>query len=645
MQFFRLVKNIIFIAVYLMLATGGFYACASMGSPSGGDYDIESPRIISSKPLPNSIKFKGNKIELQFNEYISIEKPSEKVITTPPQQKTPVIKAIGRKITVELKDTLIPNTTYTFDFTDGIVDNNEKNPIEGFTFAFSTGDIVDSLVISGILLNAENLEPMPNTMVGLHTDLADSAFTRLPFLRTSQTNDKGHFWIRNVAPDSYHVFALSDMNRDFKFDQPGEAIAFNDSLFIPSFEPATRMDTIWKDSLTVDTIMEIHYTRFTPDNVKLFLFKEDFEPQYFSKSERPNERQFILNFNSAKVLPPDIYLLEDEPEKEWYHIEYAPDKKKLTYWITDSLVYKRDTLKIEMNYLADDSLNNLAPHTDTLQLILRKKEAPKKEKGKDKEENPEFLEINISPSGMIEVYDTLKITFSEPVLALDTDNILIQQKVDTLWEKQNFPIVRDSLNPRNFYVIKLWPYGQEYQVKIDSATIYSIYGKWNDSIEVKFKTPSEEEYGQLYVTITGMEASGFGQLLDGSEKIVKTSALYDGELIFEDIKPGKYYLRYIDDTNGNGKWDTGNYAKNRQPERVYYYPSSFEIKKFWSIEQTWNVTELPVEKQKPLEITKNKPAVKQSRRDEQNANQRNSNTTRGTSSGSGIPGIQGMPKF
>jgi uncharacterized protein (DUF2141 family) len=642
MQILRLIKNTVFLAVYLLLMVCGFYACASMGGPEGGRYDVEPPRFINSKPAPNSIEFKGNKIEIQFNEYIAIEKPTEKVIITPPQKKAPVTKAVGRKITVELKDSLIPNTTYTFDFTDGIVDNNEKNPIEGFTFAFSTGDVVDSLVISGILLNAANLEPMPNTMVGLHADLSDSAFTKLPFLRTSQTNDRGRFWIRNVAPGSYHVFALSDMNRDFKFDQPGEAIAFSDSLFIPSFEPAVRMDTIWKDTLTVDTVREISYTRFTPDNITLFLFNEDFEPQYFSKAERPNEKQFILNFNSGKTPSPDLYLLEEAPENDWYSLEYSPDKKILTYWLTDSLVYKRDTLKIEMNYLANDTLNNLVPHTDTLQLILRKREAPKKEK--EKEEKPEILEVKISPSGNMEVYDTLKITFSEPILALDTNTIVIEQKVDTLWERRNFPFVRDSLNPRNFYVTNLWPYAQEYQVRIDSAAIYSIYGKCNDSINIKFRTPSEEEYGRLYIKIQGIEGAGFGQLLDGSERIVKESALYEGELIFEDIKPGKYYVRYIDDSNGNGIWDTGNYAGKRQPESVYYFPSFFEVKKFWETEHTWNVTEVPVEKQKPLEITKNKPVEKQPRRNEKDANQKNSNTTRGTS-GRGMSGMPGMPGF
>ena len=637
MQFFHSIKNIVFISLYLSLVVCAFYACGSIGNPSGGDYDIEPPKLIGSNPTPNTINFTGNKIELLFDEFISIEKQSEKVVITPPQLKAPIIRAVGRKISVELKDSLIFNTTYTLDFTDGIVDNNEKNAIEGFTFAFSTGDVIDTLVISGTLLNAENLEPMKNIMVGLHTDLSDSAFTSLPFIRTSQTNDRGKFWIRNIAPGTYRLFALNDVNRDFKFDQPAEEIAFDTTLIVPSFEPAIRQDTIWKDSLTVDTIKEIHYNRFTPDDITLFLFKETFALQYFSKGERLNDRQFTLSFNSGETLPPEIRLLDEEPENDWYMLEFSPDEKSLTYWITDSLVYKRDTLRIEMNYLADDSLNNLVSMTDTLQLYLRKKEVPKKE-----EEKREVLGVNITPSGTMDVFDTLKITFPEPILPLDTSCIIFEHKVDTLWEKQNFTIIQDSLNPRIFYLGNKWSYDQEYQISIDSAAIYSVYSKWNDSINVKFKTPLEEEYGHLYVRIEGVEGAGFGQLLDASEQVVKKSSLEDGELAFENVKPGKYYLRYIEDSNENGKWDAGNYAAKRQAERVYYFHSFFEIRKFSEIEHSWNINEVAIEKQKPLEITKNKPVEKkQPRRDEQNTNRNGNSTNR-----SSAPGMQGrMPRF
>jgi uncharacterized protein (DUF2141 family) len=615
-------------------------SCASVGSgPTGGEVDISPPVFVKSNPQPNAVRYDKNKIELTFDEYISIEKPSEKVIITPPQQKMPEIKALGKKITVELKDSLIANSTYTFDFTNGIVDNNEKNALEGFAFAFSTGDIIDSLMVSGILLNAENLEPMPNTVIGLHDNLNDTAFTSLPFKRTSMTNDRGQFKIRNVAPGTYKLYALSDMNRNYRFDQPNEAIAFHDSLIVPSFEPAIRMDTVRIDSLTIDTIKEVRYTRFTPDDLVLYLFNEKYSNQYLSKTERPNARQLVFHFGSDDGLPPTLRLFDDEPvdnvdnpENDWFIREYSPDKKDITYWITDSMVYKRDTIMLEADYLKSDSLMNLIPAADTLRFILRNKETPKKKDKKNDDEALEFLKVEINAKTLMEVTDTVRITFSEPLVDFGgKKKVQISQLVDSLWEDRDFPIVRDTLNPRVYYIDKLWPYGQTYRIHIDSAAIFSIYGLWNDSIDTQFKFNKEEDYGVLYVKISGNERTGFGELLDASDKVVRKAILKEDELAFEDLKPGKYYLRYIEDLNGNGVWDPGNYSQGLQPEKVYYYETFIDIRKYDEIEEPWNIKQIPVEKQKPLDITKNKPVAKETKRDRQNQqNQRQNNSNRPT---------------
>ena len=591
------------------------YSCASMGTPGGGPYDNTPPRILKTIPVANATRFEGNKVQLFFDEYITLKTPSEKVIITPPQKTQPVITAIGKKITVELKDTLIPNTTYTLDFTDGIEDNNEGNPLEGYTFAFATGDIIDSLMVSGWLLNAENLEPMPDVIVGIHSNLEDSAFTSLPFLRTTMTNDRGKFSIRNVAPGTYRLYALKDMNRNYKFDQKAEDIAFHDSLIVPSFEPAIRMDTVWKDSVTVDSIKEVHYTRFTPDDIILSLFNENSQTQYLSKTERPAKNQLAFHFNSSDSLPPKIFLMkEDDIEnirKNWYIPEFSPDKKDIIYWLTDSLLYKRDTIRVEADYWATDTLSKLAPVTDTLRFVWRK-EPPKKKNKKDKgNANTDFLKMDFSMNGQVNVFDTLKVTFSEPVEEFDPKKFRIQQKVDTLWEDRTFPMVRDTLNPRIFYINNDWSYGQEFQISVDSAVISDIYGKWNDSTTVKFKFKAQEEYVNIYMKVHGGKGAGFGELLNSSDKPVQTSSLDDGELAFEDLNPGKYFLRYIEDLNGNKKWDTGNFARGLQPEKVYYYPKAIDIpRKNTDFEGDWDITALPLYKQKPLEITKNKPVEK-----------------------------------
>ncbi|MCL2649976.1 MAG: Ig-like domain-containing protein [Candidatus Azobacteroides sp.] len=605
-------KEILFSTVIVCFVFCGLYACASLGSPGGGAYDVDPPRYVSSIPELHAVNYDKNKIEIIFDELITLKDVSEKVIITPPQIQNPIIRAQGNKIKVELRDSLLPNTTYTIDFTSAIVDNNEQNVLEGFSFAFSTGKTVDSLIISGRLLNAENLEPMPNILIGLHTNLNDSAFLTEPFKRTTKTNDKGEFWIRNVSPGTYRIFALNDLNRNYKFDQPGEAVAFNDSLIIPTFRHEIRMDTIWKDTLKLayDSIVEVPFTHFLPDDILLFLFQENFSRQYMTHPERTEPHKFTLPFNAPVTSLPKIDLLNIEPPEKWYIPEISDGGKTISYWISDSTVYQIDTLKLKVDYLKTDSLNLLSEVTDTLKLYQRgKKPVAKPKKGEI--EKSVFLDINISGNSSMDVFDTLRITFSEPLLNFDRNLIRIEEKVDTLWELRDFPILADSLNPRSFWVDKRWPYGKEYQITIDSAAFKSIYGKWSDKKQSKFKLKKEEDYGHLYVAIEDSDGiPGIGELLDASDKVVRRAILKDGELQFSNLKPGKYYLRYIVDVNGNGKWDIGNFKENRQPEPVFYYPGFFDIRQNWEIEHTWNIHEVPIEKQKPVELNKNKPQQK-----------------------------------
>ena len=329
-----------------VLLAGLFYSCANIGTPNGGPYDEAPPKYISSTPLPNQTDYKGKKIEILFDELIQLDKPSENVIITPPQIQMPVIRANGRKAVIELKDSLKENTTYTVDFTNSISDNNEKNVLENFSFAFSTGDVIDTLEVSGVLLNAENLEPMPGITIGLHSNLGDSAFQKLPFDRTSRTNDKGQFTIRNISPGSYHIFALNDVNRDYKFDQPGEEIAFLDSIIIPSFEYTSRQDTLWKDSLTIDTIRTIDYTRYFPDDIELRLFKEQFARQYMLKPERPDQKYFTLRFNApVDTVPMPVPLNVGVEDSSWVFVNKQAGGTQSNYLIADSLIYDLATLR------------------------------------------------------------------------------------------------------------------------------------------------------------------------------------------------------------------------------------------------------------------------------------------------------------
>lgn len=595
--------------LYGMLLLTVIYSCANIGSPNGGPYDETPPKFVSSTPVPNQINYTGKKIEILFDELIQIEKPSENVIITPPQMELPVIRSAGKKAVIELKDTLKPNTTYTIDFTNSISDNNEKNVFENFSFAFSTGDIIDTLEVSGVLLNAENLEPMPGITIGLHNNLEDSAFVKLPFVRTSRTNDKGQFTIRNITPGTYHIFALNDVNRDYKFDQPGEDIAFLDSVIVPSFELTTRQDTTWKDSLTIDTIRTVGYTRFFPDNIELRLFKEKFERQYMVKPERPDEKYFTLRFNTKLDTVPVPVPINFTPEDStWYFVQQTEGGTAVNYWLADSTVWKQDTLQVQVSYPKSDSLNILRPQTDTVQLVLRRRPAEKKKKKKKDEPDPiVFLGMQVDAPSSMDLFDTISVTFNEPVLDINKEMFFLDQKIDTVWNTIDFDFFPDSTNSLNYFIRRPWKYGEEYRIEVDSAAIHSLYGKWNDFFTGEFKIKKEDEYGYLYLNINGVDTTAFVELLSSGDAPVRKAKVKDGGVLFMDLKPDKYYARIVIDTNGNGVWDTGNYIEKRQPEEVYYSPKMYEIMQNWQVEETWNVNSTPLAKQKPLEITKNKP--------------------------------------
>lgn len=595
--------------LYGMLLLTVIYSCANIGSPNGGPYDETPPKFVSSTPVPNQINYTGKKIEILFDELIQIEKPSENVIITPPQMELPVIRSAGKKAVIELKDTLKPNTTYTIDFTNSISDNNEKNVFENFSFAFSTGDIIDTLEVSGVLLNAENLEPMPGITIGLHNNLEDSAFVKLPFVRTSRTNDKGQFTIRNITPGTYHIFALNDVNRDYKFDQPGEDIAFLDSVIVPSFELTTRQDTTWKDSLTIDTIRTVGYTRFFPDNIELRLFKEKFERQYMVKPERPDEKYFTLRFNTKLDTVPVPVPINFTPEDStWYFVQQTEGGTAVNYWLADSTVWKQDTLQVQVSYPKSDSLNILRPQTDTVQLVLRRRPAEKKKKKKKDEPDPiVFLGMHVDAPSSMDLFDTISVTFNEPVLDINKEMFFLDQKIDTVWNTVDFDFFPDSTNSLNYFIRRPWKYGEEYRIEVDSAAIHSLYGKWNDFFTGEFKIKKEDEYGYLYLNINGVDTTAFVELLSSGDAPVRKAKVKDGGVLFMDLKPDKYYARIVIDTNGNGVWDTGNYIEKRQPEEVYYSPKMYEIMQNWQVEETWNVNSTPLAKQKPLEITKNKP--------------------------------------
>ena len=610
----------------LMLVIIG-YSCASMGTPDGGPYDEMPPKFIGSSPKLHEVNVKSTKFELEFDEFIKLEKASEKVVVSPPQLEQPEIKVLGKKVVGELLDTLKDGVTYTIDFSDAIVDNNEGNPMGHFTYSFSTGTSIDTMEVSGTVLNAADLEPVKGMLVGLHKNLNDSAFTKLPFDRVSRTDSRGHFSIRGVAPGEYRIYALMDGNQNYLFDSKTEAIAFSDSIIIPTMMPATRQDTIWKDTLTIDTIKTVGYTRFMPDDIILRVFKEENTRQYFSRAQRDKENHFVLKFSAkADTLPTLTGLNFDATDA--FIIEPNAGNDSICYWIKDSLVYQMDTLALQMDYLYTDSLNQLVPKTDTIYLAnkltraqkekLAKKEAEEKEKERKKKEKkgekmePEatpFLKMNVDAPSKFDINKNILLAFEEPVMRIDTSAIHVNVKEDTLWVKAPFLLMADSVVPRQYEILASWEPGKEYQLQIDSAAIVGLYGLHTDRVEQTMKVKQQDEYGTLLLNLPGVDQNCIVELLDNSGKVLRQQAVTpEGTADFYYLAPNtKYYIRMFNDRNGNKVWDTGVFEKGIQPEEVYYFPKVWEMKANFEFEETWDVQAVPIDKQKLDEIKKQKP--------------------------------------
>lgn len=607
--------------VLTILIAALLYSCASIGRPTGGDKDIDPPVFTGSNPAPNSTNVKNQSIVLHFNEYIVLKDQSTKVVVSPAQKENPSIRANGKRINIELRDTLIPNTTYSIDFSDAIQDNNENNPLQGFSFAFATGDTIDTLQISGIVLNARDLEPQKEFFVGVHSCLDDSAFSKLPLERIARTNELGQFTIRNIKPGRYHIFALNDADRNYKFAR-SEDLAFLDEIIVPSVTEIETMDTVFTSQMVTDTIYKATHSLFLPNDILLSSFNEDYKSLYLVNNERTSDRRFNVLFSAPSDSLPTLEVLKPEGfdnSKKWYILDNSQHNDTLNYWITDTMLIKSDSIRVNMRYLHTDTNDMHTFTNDTIYFNLKKMkkkgnkkvEKKKEEEGKDSLDSIpqiQLLKFAAASSGTIDVYAPFRFRSEEPIDSINPAMIHLKQKIDTIWEDRGIvELKRDSASSiLNYKVEYDWEPGGTYGITIDSLAITGIYGLYNGTISQEFKVKELEEYSNLFFKVNVTD-SAFVELLDKSDKVVRTAPVENGMADLFNINPGEYYARIVLDANGNGKWDTGNYSQHLQPEEVYYFSKKLNLKQNWDIEETWDIYELPIDVQKPMAIKKNKP--------------------------------------
>ena len=617
---------VILITYHLSLVTF-FTGCARMGSPDGGWFDDDPPRILGSTPAEQATGVDSRKITIYFDEYIKLADPTQNVIVSPPQLEMPDIKAAGKKIVVELKDTLMDNTTYTIDFGDAISDNNEGNPMGNYAFTFSTGEQIDTFQVSGYVLNAENLEPLKGISVGLYADLADSAFRTKPLLRISRTDSRGHFVVKGVAPGEYRAYALQDADGDYKFSQKSEMIAYSHQTYKPYSGPDTRQDTIWRDSLHIDNIIRVPFVHFYPDDVTLLAFQEPQTDRYLLKTERKDADRINLYFTYGSDRLPVVRGLNFDADSAFV-VEASPRKDTITYWLRDTTLINQDTLSMSLEYLMTDTLGLLVTQTDTIEALpkmsyakrlkQRNKEREDWEKEQQKKKKKEEPYDSIYPvKPLVPKYDipssmnptsTVFITMPTPLAALDTACIHLYAKKDSLWDAADFDFQQCDSMLRVYRLKADWQLGTEYSLEVDSLAFTDIYGLVSNPYKQGIKVKTLDDYATITLKLSNRQDSTLVvQLLDKGDKPVRqVQATADGTAHFDYVTPGTYYARAFADRNGNGCWDTGNYDTDCQPEDVYYYYRDMEAKAKWDIKLQWNLAERPRHRQKPDAITKQK---------------------------------------
>lgn len=604
--------------IFIIIAAAVMYSCANIGNPSGGPIDKTPPIFMRSNPTPNAVNVKDRKIEIFFDEIVTLKDPSTKIIVSPAQTEMPRMSALGRKVTVELVDSLLPNTTYTIDFSNSIQDNNEGNAIDNFAFAFSTGSVIDSMRVSGYVLDSRTLEPMQSVVVGLQSNLADSAFHKEKLQRVALTNDRGQFTIRNVSPGSYHIFALKDLDRDYKFGNPTEDIAFLDSIIVPSIGSREAADTVYNDLNEIDTIMRATRPAYFPNDILLSMFNEDRKSQYLANNLRVDSTRISLTFAAASDTLPSLSIVgrNDVPD-QWYTLERSQTNDTLTYWIRPPHLVSADTLMVATTYLRTDTASNLSWGTDTLKFTFQRQKAKKKKKNEETDslEQIRFMELHPLANGTQEVYAPLLLQTGTPIERYSREAFHLQRKLqsDTTFYPAEIKSIalRDSTLSRRDLMLKVdWEPGAAYKLAVDSLAMTDIYGLQTKPLKVDFNVRKMEEYGNIVFNIPAVRDSAIVELLDGTEKIVLRAPVKSHRAELLNLLPGKYYARLFIDRNGNGKYDTGNYDMHLQPEETVYYPGAINLKKNWDVEQTWDIYATPIDKQKPEAIKKNKPERK-----------------------------------
>lgn len=558
--------------------------CASIGTPSGGPRDEEPPRFVSANPAPGALNVSNEHLNITFNELITVTDPMTKVAASPVQGGVPRITATGRRVNI-VYDSLLPNTTYTLDFADAIADNNEGNKLQNFSYSFSTGPEIDTLRISGMVLGAQDAEPQQGILVGAYLDLSDTAFIKTPLLRIAKTDEYGRFSIRGLKALPYRIFALNDLNRDYKYNSFEEAVAFYPEPITPYSVSATALDTTF-NILTgqVDTVIERSRTRFLPDDILLRSFTTAFRDNYLKSYERIDSTRLFIKFGTTFNTPPVLTPLNFTPANpDWVVMERTAGNDSLVYWLDPELL-KVDSLRIAVAYPKNDSTLHPVTKIDSLYFIAKRPRITKNKKPVKLSVTDSLTRITfafkaVTPSNA-EIYDPVIVETPAPLASLDDNAYRLLQLNDTTWTpvSGNPKLLKaDSLAVRRYAMEYPWVAGQKYKLEIDTLAARDLYGKASRPFKYEFTVKKPEEYSTISFRLNGLEPGdhAYVDLLAPGDKIIRSLPVKDDYVRFDNLAPGRYFARLILEETPDGIFTPGDYRL--VPEDLH--PDSLALRK------------------------------------------------------------------
>lgn len=607
--------------------------------PTGGDKDTIPPVVLKTVPELNMTNYKGNSVSLTFNEFVISDEVGTLLLISPPVAKKPVVRTKSKTLTIELGDSLRQNVTYTLDFGDAIADNNEKNPLEDFRFAFSTGPQFDSLMVGGYVLNAGNMEPVAEAMVLLY-DEADSvsSFRKKIPKYVARTDEEGFYTFTNLAAGKYRLFALEDADGSLSYNQPGERIAFFDSLVTPQYPEVsatvdidsmklqdiadslkTEADSLIaeKKSLSKKVNIDSHNSSemiipagLDADSLRpgrqaqkaamaphyLLMFKEITFDNFLDNYTRDQRNQVKLYFSNSVTGSFGVNLLSPQPSSpDWSYLEYSHHRDSVSLWITDTLVSRTDTVRLQVKYETLDTLSQRTMVSDTLELIYSEP-AKRERKRKEKDETPVIknfmFELNVRDG--FDSYSPLVIQSPVPIDVFDYSKVHIFQAIDSTEQELQIKTEQDSILKRKFLIRYPWEFEGSYRLQIDSAAARAFTGEVSAPVEQGFRIQKEDFYGIIVLDLKQVPGECIVQLLKNSEneEVLKEAFVNkDGKVEFSFVKPEKYKIKLILDRNRNGRWDTGELDERKQPERVVYFPKILKIKSNFKMIEPWVLPE------------------------------------------------------